>query len=529
MPLNIFIKTYSNLTKPGKNLFIFAKKNYYILSSITLLIISFNIYGSEDDPGEIRLHKKPENSPAAEKLSDLKKSKISSTETKTKKEENTEAVEPIERAPNLDLKDIVEEPLTPTSKKSITDPDGTKTKTNSNALDKKTKDASRTKNINSKNINNKSQKNTTTDKNIEANSDTKKTEQTEKEIETKDKNSADAIVILDTEVTPGTSTRLAWSPASDITGLAAPTPVLVINGAKKGPTLCLTAAVHGDELNGIEIIRRVMYNIEPEKLHGKLIGIPIVNVLGFQRGSRYLPDRRDLNRFFPGDPQGSLASRIAYSLFNEVISHCDSLIDMHTGSMRRTNLPQIRANMSQPKVAKMVQNFDKTLVVHSPGSAGMLRSASNSAGITSVTLEIGESLRIQEEQIKSGTYSVNSFMDRNGMYPRRFNWGKAQPAYYQSVWVRAQTAGILFSDSKLGDYVQPGQKLGKVTDPITNKVADITSTVNGRIIGMAVNQVVMPGFAAYHIGIRATEDEIIENVIDEAPIPQLQEEINPEE
>ena len=202
---------------------------------------------------------------------------------------------------------------------------------------------------------------------------------------------------------------------------------------------------------------------------------------------------------------------------------------MHTGSMRRTNLPQIRANMSQPKVAKMVQSFDKTLVVHSPGNAGMLRSASNSAGITSVTLEIGEALRIQEEQIKSGTYSVNSFMDRNGMYPRRFNWGKAQPAYYQSVWVRAQTAGILFSDSKLGDYIKPGQKLGKVTDPITNKVADITSTVNGRIIGMAVNQVVMPGFAAYHIGIRATEDEIIENVIDEAPVPQLQEEINPEE
>lgn len=525
MPLNTFIKTYSNLTKLGKNLSIFAKKNYYILSSITLLIMSFNIYGSEDDPGEIRLHKKPEDSPAAENLSDLKKSKSSSTETE--KEEKTEAVEPIERAPNLDLKDIVEEPLTPTSKKSITDPDGTKTKTKSNTLDKKTKDASHTKNINSKKIGDKDQKNTTTETNIEVNTDTKKAEQTEKE--TKDKNSADAIVILDTEVTPGTSTRLAWSPASDITGLAAPTPVLVINGAKKGPTLCLTAAVHGDELNGIEIIRRVMYNIEPKKLHGKLIGIPIVNVLGFQRGSRYLPDRRDLNRFFPGDPQGSLASRIAYSLFNEVISHCDSLIDMHTGSMRRTNLPQIRANMSQPKVAKMVQNFDKTLVVHSPGSAGMLRSASNSAGITSVTLEIGESLRIQEEQIKSGTYSVNSFMDRNGMYPRRFNWGKAQPAYYQSVWVRAQTAGILFSDSKLGDYVRPGQKLGKVTDPITNKVADITSTVNGRIIGMAVNQVVMPGFAAYHIGIRATEDEIIENVIDETPIPPLQEEINPEE
>jgi len=310
--------------------------------------------------------------------------------------------------------------------------------------------------------------------------------------------------------------------------ITVPTPVLVVNGMHKGPTLCLMAAVHGDELNGIEIIRRVMYNLEPDQLHGTIIGIPIVNLQGFQRSSRYLPDRRDLNRFFPGDPVGSLASRIAHSLFNEVISHCNLLIDLHTGSMRRTNLPQIRANMSDPKVAEMVQDFDNTLVVHSPGSPGMLRSAANASGITSITLEVGESLRIQEDQIKSGTYSINSYLDRINMYPRLFTWGKAQPAYYESLWIRVQTGGILFSDSKLGDFVKSGQKLGKVTDPITNKVTDIKSSVNGRIIGMAVDQVVMPGFAAYHIGIRSTEDELIEKGSDPEDSADLPEEESPE-
>ncbi len=135
-------------------------------------------------------------------------------------------------------------------------------------------------------------------------------------------------IILGAEVAPGTSTRLAWSSDGSISGLATPTPVLVIRGERPGQTLCLTAAVHGDELNGIEIVRRVMYDIEPEDLSGNIIGIPIVNLQGFQRGSRYLPDRRDLNRFFPGEADGSLASRIAHSLFNEG-HHALRQVDRH--------------------------------------------------------------------------------------------------------------------------------------------------------------------------------------------------------
>ncbi len=317
------------------------------------------------------------------------------------------------------------------------------------------------------------------------------------------------LVILGAEVPASTSTRLAWSPQVTISGLALPTPVLVINGANSGPIVCLTSAIHGDELNGIEVVRRVMYDIKPEKLTGALIGVPIVNLQGFQRGSRYLSDRRDLNRYFPGEPNGSLASRIAYSLFTEIISHCNYLIDLHTGSFRRNNLAQIRANMSNPNIVKLVEGFDKIAVVHHSGNPGMLRTAANEAGIVTVTMELGESLRIQENQIIAGTYAVNSLLGNLKMYPRMFLWGDPKPAYYESVWLRVESGGILFSEMGLGDNVTKGDILGIVTDPITNQSTELKSPVEGNIIGMAVNQVVIPGFAAYHIGIESTQESMV--------------------
>ena len=302
---------------------------------------------------------------------------------------------------------------------------------------------------------------------------------------------------------PGTSTRLAWSPGIQIAGLSQPTPVLVVNGTDPGPVLCLTAAVHGDELNGIEIVRRVMYDLEPNKLSGTVVGIPIVNVQGFQQGSRYLADRRDLNRYFPGDPAGSLAGRIAHSLFEQVISHCDMLVDIHTGSLKRTNLPQMRADMNNPAVAEFTRGFDGMAIVHSSGGPGMLRSAAVSSGIVSVTMEAGESLRIQEDQIDAGVNSINSLMEKQKMLERFFVWGDPEPVYYDSHWLRANHGGILFSDVKLGATVVEGEVLGIVADPITNEQHPIRADSDGRVIGMAVDQVVMAGFAAYHIGLKA--------------------------
>ncbi len=313
----------------------------------------------------------------------------------------------------------------------------------------------------------------------------------------------EAFTLLGTEVMPGTSTRLAWAPGIQIAGLSQPTPVLVVNGVNAGPTLCLTGAVHGDELNGIEIIRQTVYDLNPQKLSGRVVGIPIVNLPGFQQGSRYLPDRRDLNRHFPGSPDGSLADRIAHSLFENVIQHCNMLVDIHTGSLKRTNLPQLRADMNNPQVAEFTRGFDRMAVVHSTGAPGMLRTAAVAAGIRTVTLEAGESHRIQQRQISAGVNSLTSLMERQGMISRMFVWGDPEPVYYDSDWIRANHGGILFSEIELGARVSKGEILGYVSDPITNAQHPIRATSDGRVIGMAVDQVVMAGFAAYHIGTEA--------------------------
>ncbi|HSP01502.1 MAG TPA: succinylglutamate desuccinylase/aspartoacylase family protein, partial [Thioalkalivibrio sp.] len=224
---------------------------------------------------------------------------------------------------------------------------------------------------------------------------------------------------------------------------------------------------------------------------------------GFQQGSRYLPDRRDLNRHFPGSTDGSLADRIAHSLFERVIRHCDMLVDIHTGSLKRTNLPQLRANMNNADVAERTRGFDRMAVVHGTGSAGMLRFAAVEAGIRAVTMEAGESLRIQEHQIKAGVNSLTSLMDKEGMISRMFTWGDPEPVYYDSEWLRAEHGGILFSEIDLGDEVSEGEILGYVSDPITNAQHPIRANNDGRVIGMAVDQVVMAGFAAYHVGTEA--------------------------
>lgn len=309
------------------------------------------------------------------------------------------------------------------------------------------------------------------------------------------------LVLLNSEVLPGVSTRLGWSAGASFIGISGPTAVLVLNGVKPGPTFCITAAVHGDELNGIEIVRRLMYNIDPQELRGSIIGVPIVNLQGFRRGSRYLPDRRDLNRFFPGNPNGSSAARIAHSFFTEVISHCDMLVDLHTGSFRRTNLPQLRADLTNEKVQNLAKKMGAIVVVQSEGAEGCLRRAAVEHGIPAVTLEAGAPHELTLSDIEHGVKSIESAMDALGMIKRRRFWERAaEPIYYESSWVRATDGGMLFSEVELGAQVVKGDLLGIVTDPITNKHSEIHAPYDGQIIGMALNQVMYPGFAAYHIG-----------------------------
>lgn len=321
---------------------------------------------------------------------------------------------------------------------------------------------------------------------------------------------AETMTLLNAEILPGTYQRLSWSATELFEGVPVSTPVLVVNGRLAGPTLCLTAAVHGDELNGIEMVRRVMHELEPRKLSGAVVGVPIVNLQGFRRGSRYLPDRRDLNRYFPGNPRGSAAARIAYSFFTEVVLHCDAMIDLHTGSFERSNLPQLRADLRNPDVITLTQGFGTTVILHSTPAKGTLRYAATSAGIPSVTLEAGGPLQLELGEVKHGVKGIETLLNTLGMVKKRRRWRDPEPVYYRSTWVRANRGGILLASVSLGSTVRRGDLLGMITDPMNNASTRLYSPFSGRIIGMARNQVVMPGFAAFHIGIQSAEMPAIE-------------------
>ncbi|MGB1580115.1 MAG: succinylglutamate desuccinylase/aspartoacylase family protein [Nevskiales bacterium] len=318
-----------------------------------------------------------------------------------------------------------------------------------------------------------------------------------------------AFKLLDSEVPAGDIRQLRWSASQNFAGMNLYTPVLVAHGAKPGKVLCLTAAVHGDELNGIEIVRRLIYSQDPKQLSGTIVGIPIVNLHGFQRSSRYLADRRDLNRHFPGSPTGSSASRIAASFFKQILKPCEALVDLHTGSFYRTNITQARADLSNTEVLALSQGLGGTPVLNSVGASGTLRRAATEAGIPALTLEVGEPHRLQPQLVAQGVRAIQSLMYELGMREKRLTWNDPQPVFYESQWVRAGRGGILLSTVKLGAKVSVGQLLGTVTDPITNAYSEIHSPFTGRILGMALNQVVMPGYAAYHIGIERSEEELV--------------------
>ena len=322
--------------------------------------------------------------------------------------------------------------------------------------------------------------------------------------ELQDENNPKSLTLLGSSVEPGEAALLKWSLNAAFVENSTPVPVLVVNGVKPGPTLCLTAAVHGDELNGIEIVRRIVHEINPENLSGSVIGVPIVNMQGFRRASRYLPDRRDLNRSFPGRENGSYASRTAHSFFTNVIQHCSYLIDIHTGSLSRTNLPQIRANLLIPEIASLAEKMGSIVVLQSKGSVGTLRRAAMNAGIPAVTLEAGAPNNLQKEAVEEGVTSILSAMSSLNLIPKNFWKRNKEPVFYQSAWIRAHQGGILFSKVELGDSVEKGEVLGLLNDPVSNKSSEITAPFEGRVIGMALNQIMYPGFAAYHIGLRSS-------------------------
>jgi predicted deacylase len=295
-------------------------------------------------------------------------------------------------------------------------------------------------------------------------------------------------------------------------------PVVVVRGEQPGPVLCLIAGIHGDELNGIEIVRRVVDAVEPGDIHGTVIGVPIVNLFGFWNQSRYLPDRRDLNRHFPGRAQGSTASRIAHRFWSEVVQKCTHMVDFHTGSLHRTNLPQVRGDLSDPEVAALAHAFGGGVIVHNPGLKHTLRAAAVEAGIPTILYEAGETMRFQRDHIKHGVAGVRRVMRHLGVVRGPEGPFPRVKVFLETHWVRARQGGIVELTPRLGKRVKKGDVVGIVTDPLRQTKGTVTTRWSGVVIGKVLAPTVLPGLALLHIGVvdgDISESEAITEEIDE--------------
>jgi len=279
-------------------------------------------------------------------------------------------------------------------------------------------------------------------------------------------------------------------------------PVHVINGRKPGPRLFVSAAIHGDEINGVEIIRRLLKMPILKRLRGALITVPIVNVHGFIHHSRYLPDRRDLNRSFPGSEKGSLAARLAHLFMREIVCNSTHGIDLHTGASNRDNLPQIRANMDDEETARLAYTFGAPVILSSSLRDGSLREAAAEQGIPMLLYEAGEALRFDEVSIRAGVRGIlNVLRSLDMLAPshKKTRLSRTSVVAQSSSWIRAPDSGILRPMVSLGAQVDKGSLLGIVSDPFGERETEISATFKGIIIGRTNLPLVNEGDALFHI------------------------------
>jgi predicted deacylase len=278
-------------------------------------------------------------------------------------------------------------------------------------------------------------------------------------------------------------------------------PVQVVRGRRPGPVLCVSAGVHGDELNGVEIVRRLLKQSALSRIRGTLLAVPVVNVFGFIQQTRYLPDRRDLNRSFPGSETGSLAARLAHLFMGEVVAHSDYGIDLHTAAVHRTNLPQIRATLDSEQTTEMAKAFGAPVIIDARLRDGSLRAAMHDRGKPLLLYEAGEALRFDEVSIRAGVRGAIAVMRQLGMLPRtRTRRARAEPAVaLDSSWVRAPDSGIFRARVRLGARVRRDDTIGTVASPFGEHETLIKSPFSGIVIGMSQIPLLNEGDAAFHI------------------------------
>ncbi len=309
------------------------------------------------------------------------------------------------------------------------------------------------------------------------------------------------IQIGNTVVAPGRKVRIELPFATLSTGSTASLPVAVINGRSTGPNVWISGAIHGDEVNGVEIVRRVMKQLDARSLRGAMIAVPIVNPLGFIHQSRYMPDRRDLNRSFPGSARGSSASRLAHLFMTEIVDKCAVGIDCHTATGHRTNVPHIRTDTDDPETLSLARAFGAQFIIHARLRDGSLREAATRRGIKMLLLEAGEAHRFNDEAISVGVNGILRALRSLGMIEGRLPRGKPTRVIRKTRWVRARRGGIVKVFSKLSERIEEGDIVAEISDAFGYRPTSVRATATGWAIGRSLNPQVNPGDALVNIGV----------------------------
>ncbi len=318
--------------------------------------------------------------------------------------------------------------------------------------------------------------------------------------------------IAGVSIQPGETRKIDLPVGRLYTDASVAMPIYVKRGRRAGPTLFISAAVHGDELNGIAIIQRLIASKALNSLRGTLIAVPVVNVYGVISHSRYLPDRRDLNRSFPGSKKGSLAARMANMFLEEIVSKCDYGIDFHTGAIHRSNLPQIRANLDDEETAAMARAFGVPVLLNSDVRDGSLRGCAAERGVKTLLYEAGEALRFDELCIRAGERGTINVLRHLGMLPKSRSRKTAliEPVVARtSAWERATDSGFVQYHKELGDRVKKQELLATIRDPFGTVLADVRSRYEGIIIGKQNIPLAQEGEAMFHIAYFHQPDDVV--------------------
>ncbi|MFB6188336.1 MAG: succinylglutamate desuccinylase/aspartoacylase family protein [Halapricum sp.] len=305
-------------------------------------------------------------------------------------------------------------------------------------------------------------------------------------------------------IDPGETQNLRYSVSETYLGDAVKMPVTIVNGARPGPTAFLSAAVHGDELNGTEVVREVAHQWEHDDLHGTLVCLPVLNVPGFLAQQRYLPIYdRDLNRSFPGDRESTSAKRVAARIFENFLQPCDFGIDFHTSTRGRTNMLHVRADMEDKDVARVANAFASNVIISSEGPEGALRREASRRGIATITVEMGEAHRFQRALIDRALEGTRSVLAEFGMRPAESvswpGWRTVIADSDEKTWIRADAGGLVDMHVERGELVEAGEPICTIANPFRTEQTVVDAPFTGILVGALENPLVYPGNPLCHL------------------------------